>query len=143
MEENIVFKDNNGIKYIQFKKLLEYGIKHCYTLKGDELDFSTESKYEKSSYEKICKALELGNSKIFKTPRQIHSDIVKCVNENTVIADSEGFDGFITDRKNVALAARNADCILFLFYDPVKKVIANVHSRLERNISKNSRKNSS
>ena len=34
----------------------------------------------------------------------------------------------ITDKKEIALTTKNADCILFLFYDPVKKVIANVHS---------------
>ena len=37
-------------------------------------------------------------------------------------------DGLITDKENIALTSKNADCILFLFYDPVKKVIANVHS---------------
>ena len=34
----------------------------------------------------------------------------------------------MTNTKNIALATTNADCILLLFFDPVKKVIANVHS---------------
>ncbi len=39
--ENIIIKENeNGIKYLQFKRLLELGIKHAYTLKTDEIDFS-------------------------------------------------------------------------------------------------------
>ena len=37
-------------------------------------------------------------------------------------------DGLITNKKNIMLATTNADCILLLFFDPVKKVIANVHS---------------
>ena len=37
-------------------------------------------------------------------------------------------DGLITNKKDIALTSKNADCILFLFYDPIKKVIANVHS---------------
>lgn len=34
----------------------------------------------------------------------------------------------MTDKKGMILATTNADCILLLFYDPVKRVIANVHS---------------
>ena len=37
-------------------------------------------------------------------------------------------DGLITNHRNIALATTNADCILMLFFDPVKKVVANVHS---------------
>ena len=37
-------------------------------------------------------------------------------------------DGLVTDKKGMILATTNADCILLLFYDPVKRVIANVHS---------------
>ena len=37
-------------------------------------------------------------------------------------------DGTITNQKNMILATTNADCILLLFFDPVKKVISNVHS---------------
>ena len=35
--ENIVYKNNGNIELIQFKKLLKYGIKHAYTLKGENL----------------------------------------------------------------------------------------------------------
>ena len=37
-------------------------------------------------------------------------------------------DGLITNQKNIILSTTNADCILLLFFDPVKKVIANTHS---------------
>ena len=40
LNENIILKDNGDIQYIQFKRLLKYGIKHCYTLKGENIDFS-------------------------------------------------------------------------------------------------------
>ena len=33
--DNIIYKKGNGIEYLQFKRLLDYGIKHAYTLKGD------------------------------------------------------------------------------------------------------------
>ena len=37
-------------------------------------------------------------------------------------------DGLITNKKDIMLSTVNADCILLLFFDPVKGVIANVHS---------------
>ena len=37
-------------------------------------------------------------------------------------------DGLITDKKEIVLATTNADCILLLMFNPIKKVIANVHS---------------
>ena len=44
------------------------------------------------------------------------------------------------DRKNLALTTTNADCILFFMYDPVKKVIANVHSGCKGTFQKISEK---
>ncbi len=138
MEETVIFKEKDGINYIQFKKLLEFGINHCYTLKSDDLDFGeiNENNYqeENNGYSKISKAFNIEKKKLFIIPNQVHSDIVKCIDENTVIEDGEAFDGFITDKKGLAITARNADCIIFLFYDPIKRVIASVHSRMERHI---------
>lgn len=37
-------------------------------------------------------------------------------------------DGLITNKMNIAIMSTNADCLLLLIYDPVKKVFANVHS---------------
>ena len=37
-------------------------------------------------------------------------------------------DGLITNENNIAIMSTNADCLLLLIYDPVKKVFANVHS---------------
>lgn len=123
----IIYKDNGEIQYIQFKKLLNYGVKHAYTLKGENIDFSKNSEFEKESYEKIARALEIDAKNIVK-PVQTHTDTIKCINKVMESRDLQDVDGLITDNKNIALTTKNADCILFLFYDPVKKVIANVHS---------------
>lgn len=125
--ENIIFQDNGDVQYIQFKKLLKYGIKHCYTLKGDKLDFSKDSEYEKTSYERIVDALKIDEKTLVK-PVQTHTSIVKCIDKVMESNELQDVDGLITDKPNIALTTKNADCILFLFYDPVKKVIANVHS---------------
>lgn len=125
--ENIIFKDNGDIPYIQFKKLLKYGIKHAYTLKGENLDFSHNSSLEKSSYASLSKALEIEENTFVK-PIQTHTDMVECIDKVMKSEELEDVDGLITNQKNITLTTKNADCILFLFYDPVKKVIANVHS---------------
>lgn len=125
--DNIIYQRNGDIEYIQFKRLLKYGIKHAYTLKGENLDFSKDSEYEKSSYARISKAIEIDENTLVK-PVQTHTSIVKCIDEVIQSQDLQDVDGLITDKKNIALTTKNADCILFLFYDPIKKVIANVHS---------------
>lgn len=125
--EELIYVKKDDIEYIQFKKLLDYGIKHAYTLKSNNIDFSFNQELNSSSYKKLCKALEIDVNKVVQ-PIQTHTDCVKCI--DTVISSEQlhDVDGLITDKKNIALTSKNADCILFLFYDPVKKVIANVHS---------------
>ena len=127
MDDKIIYKNENGIKYIQFQKLLDLGINHCYTLMSENIDFTTKNPYEKESLSKICKVLNVKENKLF-VPKQSHTDTVKCVNSETLIENLQDTDGLITDCKGIALGTKNADCILFFFYDPIKKVIANVHS---------------
>ena len=125
--DEIIFKDNGDVKYIQFKRLLKYGVRHCYTLKGENLDFSRNQDLENSSYSRLAKALEIDENNFVK-PVQTHTSVVKCIDKVIPSEELQDVDGLITDKKEVALTTKNADCILFLFYDPVKKVIANVHS---------------
>jgi len=125
--ENIIYKKGDGIEYIQFKKLLEYGIKHAYTLKGEDINFRSNSKEEKDSYNKIFKEIGLDVNTYVK-PLQKHTANVRCIDRVMKKEELEDTDGLITDKPKIALTTTNADCILFLFYDPVKKVIANVHS---------------
>lgn len=42
--------------------------------------------------------------------------------------DLEGYDAFVTNLSGVAIGARTADCVPLLLYDPVKRVVAAVHS---------------
>lgn len=125
--EDMVYKNNGNIEYIQFKKLLKYGIKHAYTLKGESLDFSSNSEDEPESYLRLSKALELDEKTLVK-PVQTHTDVVKCIDCVKPSEELQNVDGLITNQKGITLTTKNADCILFLMYDPVKKVIANVHS---------------
>ena len=66
---------------------------------------------------------------------QNHTDTIKIANKK-IKEDEPDFnlteynetDGIVTNKKNLILSTTNADCILLLFFDPIKKVIANVHS---------------
>lgn len=127
MNENIIYKKENGVEFIQFKRLLELGIKHAYTLKGEEIDFTTSSDKMQSSYEKLFKALDLDINTLVRQ-KQTHTANVKCIYRVESPENLEDVDGMITNQKQITLSSKNADCILFLLYDPVQKVIANVHS---------------
>ena len=98
--DEIVFGEQFGLKYLQFKKLLELGINHFYTLKSDGFDFATGGNLEKNSYETIAKILNLPIENLI-IPKQAHTDCVKCVDEKTIMDDLKFTDGVITDRKNI------------------------------------------
>lgn len=144
--ENIIHVNKNGIQYIQFRKLLEYSdiIRHAYSL-GTDVNFRTakvnkqklsEDEYNLAinSYKKLCNAIGSNYINTVKT-NQNHTDTIKIANQK-IKEDEPDFnlveynetDGIVTNKKNLILSTTNADCILLLFFDPIKKVIANVHS---------------
>ena len=133
--ENIVHIKKDGLEYIQFKRLLEHkNIKHCFTLKP--LDFASNHTYEMKKYEveenlRIL-SQEFGfNINNICRPKQTHTDKVEKVedgDEGIYIKKFDNVDGFITNKINKVLVLGFADCTPLLFYDPVKKVVANTHS---------------
>lgn len=123
--QEIIYVKGKNVDYIQFKRLLKYKIKHLYTLKSENVDFSHYGKASEESYKILCEELNL-NSDNLRIPIQKHTDIVRCVEDSNI--ELIGEDGLITNKKENILITRNADCILFLLYDPKKNVIANVHS---------------
>ena len=125
----IVHKDVNGVQYIQFKKLLEYPeIQHCFTLRHEGLNFKKyddENSPLELSYEKISEVFNWKPSQIVK-PHQTHTDRVEIVHNSEEIWNE--VDGLITNQKDLILCTTEADCTGLIFYDPVCKVIGNVHS---------------
>ena len=144
--KNVIHVKGEGVEYLQFKKLLEYKdvIHHAYAL-GLDVGFKTTTVNQKlasperielarKSYKKLCHCVESDDTHIVQA-NQNHTDIIKYVQKKVNINEpdfslaEEGIeDGLITDKKNFALATTNADCILLLFFDPVKHIIANTHS---------------
>ena len=144
--ENVIHIKKDGIEYLQFRKLLEYEdiITHAYTL-GTNMNFRTarankkalpENEFNKAiqDYEKVCKALNTDYVHIVKT-NQEHTKNIAIINRkinkdkpDLNLDEYASTDGLITDKSNLMLSTTNADCILLLLFDPIKKVIANVHS---------------
>jgi len=140
--ENIIHVKKDGIEYIQFKKLLEYDdiINHAYGI-GLDRNYRTvksngEDKYKKAinDYKDLCDQIGIDYKNCVK-PCQEHTKNIRIVkqkmNRGELDFEQEEYkstDGLITNQENIALSTTNADCILLMFFDPVKKVISNVHS---------------
>ena len=144
--ENVVYQNKNGVEYLQFRKLLEYSdmVNHAYSI-GIDRNFRTarankeslpKKEYDKAlnDYKALCNAIDTNYIKIVKT-NQEHTKNVKSIAKK-IISEAPDFnldeyrntDGLVTNKSDIILSTTNADCILLLFFDPVKKVIANVHS---------------
>lgn len=144
--ENIIHIKTKENEYIQFRKLLEYQdiLVHAYSL-GRNLNFRTSTikkeklpkeEYNKAieSYKILCDSIDCDYTNLLKT-NQEHTDYVQIVNGKINKSEPDfnvkkyyHTDGLITNQKDIILSTTNADCILLLFFDPVKKVIANTHS---------------
>lgn len=125
--ENIIYRNNEGIEYIQFKRLLEYPeVTHCYTMRSNnQLNFQIKNTdFFRQSCDRILKSLNLENTAVVRT-YQTHTDNVKIVKKIEKLEDT---DGIITNKKEIALITTSADCISLLLYDPVKKAIGSIHS---------------
>lgn len=135
-----------GVEYLQFRRLLAYQdtIHHAYSLgidKNYRTNQANKQKLEEKDYQKavkdysnLCQTINSNVEHVVKT-NQEHTKEVKVVKEkinlNRPDFNLEQYartDGLITQRKNIMLSTTNADCILLLFFDPAKNVIANTHS---------------
>lgn len=126
--ENVIHQKQNGIEYLQFRRLLKYPeIQHCYTMRQENMNFRIyeDDKILQESYDKICKALQFDRKNIVK-PHQTHTDRIENVQKGDEKFDE--VDGVITDKVGITLCTTSADCTSLLFYDPVERVTGDVHS---------------
>jgi hypothetical protein len=127
--KDIIHVKQKDIEYLQFRKLLEHNIPHAYVLKPYNKNYRfSYNNYQEviDNYYCLFSYLGLDIDNLIRA-KQVHSDIVNVIEEPEEFESKKG-DSLITNKNNYVLATINADCILFLLYDPVKNVIANVHS---------------
>lgn len=140
--KSVIYIRKENQEFLQFRRLLKFSdiIEHAYSV-GIEKNYRTfkinrepleKVDYEKNlnNYKTLCQANNMNYKNIIKA-NQAHTDNIIEIREKNAeekIDTKEYSDGLITNKKDLILATTNADCILFLFLDPIKKVIANVHS---------------
>jgi len=120
-----------------FKKLLNYkDLIHCYTKKPFNFNENLVTKMEIQDYYKVISCdFDYSFTKIKKCI-QGHTNTIKVVNEDTLDDNFINVDGMITNLNGVALVTYLADCQAILLYDPIMKVIGNIHSGWKGTLNK-------
>lgn len=141
--EVIIHQEQNGIQYLQFRKLLGYeSLAHCITTKIDGTDSPMDMSLAKhgceaesvvNNYNRICSVIGIDYRNLVLS-NQVHESDIRIVgleNRGEGILKpelKEGYDGLATNQPGVALAAIFADCVPVIFYDPLKNVAAICHA---------------
>lgn len=134
--ENVIHTKKEKVEYIQFRRLLlDTELVHAYTLSQKGFDVGGNKTCDNlESYQRIAEGLAIPYQNIVR-PYQIHTDVIKVIeerpkNRNIAIFSEElkAVDGLITNQKDILLSLSYADCIALLFWDPIKRVIGNIHS---------------
>ena len=131
--------EKNDIIWYEFAHFSQTGlINHCYTTRiGGVSEYPYKSmnlayhmgddpKKVDENFNRISATLGF-DTKNLKMTTQIHGNtLFLCSTSQDQVAD--GVDGLITNIPNMTLTTYHADCVGILFFDPVKKVIANAHA---------------
>ena len=112
-------------------------------ISGLNLGFRVNDNYSSvmENYRLVAQDLNFDLSRTVLT-KQTHTDNIRIVSEEDAgkgiirESDIEDTDGLITDIKNMTLVVFTADCVPILLLDPVKAVIAAVHSGWKGTVKK-------
>ena len=155
---NYYIVDDGKTQLLKFKKLDEFKnkVELVYSLKTYNNVFKYEiidNNHEDirlTKFDAISKSLNIDKRKII-LPKQEHTDNIRIINKNEIISNTDcnykdsmnyidenlvtnlfyklrDVDGLITNVKGAILATTFSDCTPLFFYDPIKNVIANIHS---------------
>ena len=134
--------DSILIKYFSINELDKTGgIKTLYTSSCDTA-WNFEDEKSRGNFINLGNQLGITLTDMVKS-KQTHTDVVKIVTRENggdgilrALDESEPYDGLITNEKNLLLCTVEADCVPVYFYDPVKEVIAMVHSGWKGTVKK-------
>jgi len=141
----MITDEKNGLKLLRFENLAgEGGLCHSVTTRHGgvspapyaslNLGFGSKDLPENSleNLKILCGALDLPLERTVRM-RQAHTANVRVIGPGFEFQDDapsapENTDALVTDLKGVPLLALSADCALTVLYDPVRSVLAVVHS---------------
>ena len=114
-------KKKNGFEWLEFELLQSFPE----VMHGVFLHLDLGERGDVKDQERVLDLFEVSGVKL----KQVHQDaLIKVNTPSKKLQLHEGFDGMLTQEKEVALLIRHADCQAAIFYDPVQKALANVHS---------------
>lgn len=134
MKKEIMDKKNHWIQYDTF----DSHVIHAFTLKPYNFSSLIQEETKEKFYQTLTKDLSCP-CEIVK-PKQEHTDVIKIVTEENKKDPFLSVDGLLTNIPKVALVTSYADCQAIFLYDPVHKVIGNIHSGWKGTIKKILRK---
>ena len=131
-----------GIKFFSIPELEKIGkVKTLFTSSCDTA-WNYEDALARENYLALGQQLSIPLESMVKS-KQTHTDIVKLVTRQNggdgilrPLDENQPYDGLITNEKNLLLCTVEADCLPVYFYDPVKEVIAMVHSGWKGTVKK-------
>lgn len=131
-----------ALKYFSIPQLEEKGkVKTLFT-SADVTAWNFEDSKAGENFSALSRELGLTPEQMVKS-KQTHTDIVKVVSRKNggdgilcPLDESQPYDGLITNEKNLLLCTVEADCVPVYFYDPIKEVIAMVHSGWKGTVKK-------
>ena len=154
---DIMLHERKGnIEYLRFKILDKYNDKlnHIITLRHggvsendvSSLNFRTVGNDLKENNLKNLKLvcdniLNIDTKNVHKAKQAYTNNILILNNKNKNsysfdMFSEEEYDGYVTNEKNIATLVTTADCNPIIIYDPVKNILANVHSGWKGTIKK-------
>lgn len=91
--------------------------------------FSTRIGWEQDKlFDNLSEVLNIHEENIYRA-KQVHgTDVLIIEDQNIGEVSIQQKDGFITNKKGIALCTYHADCVPIYFYDNIKEVIALAHA---------------
>lgn len=136
----MIWKEKNGVEWLEYEILQDTKLKHAVFLKKGGVSVGCyESLNVGDAVGDLESAVAANKNKIKECmgveglvfANQVHGNAVTIVSGPLT---PHVVDGLATNRKNIGLAIRHADCQATIFYDPIHHVVANVHAGWRGNV---------
>ena len=128
-------KEKNGFQWLEFELLAEErGLAHGVILRHGEMRFGGDALLKGSNplADNHNRAFKTLNITDFVCGRQVHGNEVVLVEDR--FAQVGDCDALITKQPELALMVKHADCQAAIFYDPIRRALATVHSGWRGNV---------
>lgn len=111
-------QEKAAIKYYQSELLLQnLNIGHFFSTRHGDFN----------ALKDLAKVFEISDENIV-IGKQTHSDQIAVITNENKQHNHVGIDAFITMEQNIGIAVKTADCTPILLFDPIKSIVAAVHS---------------